>query len=159
MEGMNRHDPKMAELGFGYKHDPIEPPTDDEVRQLEEQIVSVLPADYREFLPKYGFARWKDRSWQFSKGLESIRITSFSGLQDNRIGDLRGYFGLGLPPPVLVIAEADGCQIVLQTDGARSGSVYAMTLHEIDDECDIDKEGLWLGGSFSEFLDLIHAEP
>jgi hypothetical protein len=153
---------KMAEIGYEFPEDVPGGVSEEEIRKLEATIDSTLPDDYREFLKQFGYARWSVRPWDGREGLLELRLNSFSGLGSDGGFSIVDYLDCGLPRSMLVIAEADGCTIVLATKGANRGKVYAVIMHEIPDgfcpeySFDLDKYASPLTDSFSDLLYGLH---
>jgi hypothetical protein len=148
-------DRKMMQLGFEFPDGFATPPRDEDIQEFEREVDTTLPAEYRQFLAKYSFARFKDDMWQFWKKGDFFNVVSFSGLADGGPDDLRGNFDLGLKKHELVIAQADGGDIAYQTKGPNRGAVYYVVLHEIppDGSYDLDSMGDRIANSFSGFIE------
>lgn len=157
---MNRYDAKMQYLNYSYLYEPVYLPSEEQLAAFEDEIGTELPEDYREFIKKFGFSCWRNNPWILKKGNNNLSVNWFNGLWNEAHGDLRSYFGLGLPKHVLLIAEADGSEYVYQTKGPFCGNVYNLIIHEIpeDETYDVDQEAWLIANSFDEFIHMIHAE-
>jgi hypothetical protein len=151
----NKYDDVMQGLQFRYMPDAV-PIAEEAVTNFEREFGRRLPADYREFLLKYGFSA--GRSYTRYGKLDQPNELD----KDSDVGVFYGVGGpgsrtlsaryrvsreSGMPSHLLPIARSDAGQICLSMEGGSAGRVYLWA----DPKLELDEEIL-IAYSFDSFM-------
>jgi hypothetical protein len=151
----NRYDEIMAKLEWYYLPQHVDV-TEEDIKELERKIDSVLPEDYRHFLGKYGVAT--QRMMTVFPSLSNPSKTGggvevFYGLAKDSSYDLFGNWdGMEerIPREYLAIAHSPGGLICVGLRGQNRDKVFWWDRAE---EHDSPEKNMYLiGHSFDEFM-------
>ena len=122
-------DAAMARIKFRYVREPVQV-TEDDLRDLEREIGYPLPADYRTFLMKFGFATGSgDTRFTNPENPEEVEtsVDVFYGLKAGDSYDVRtmkATFADRLPDHLLPFTSGSGGEFSLSLSGDDAGRVY-----------------------------------
>ncbi|MGL4465787.1 MAG: SMI1/KNR4 family protein [Planctomycetia bacterium] len=120
---------RLKELGIEPMNSEVfDPVSESELMQIEKEIGSTLPYDYRWFLSRYGRSIFGNAVVCPSLNqLEELTFSFFFGSKSSGSGvlDATGFFKEQFPSGVLPIAEASFCDMyLLATATPNRGNVY-----------------------------------
>jgi hypothetical protein len=144
--------------------EPVEDPvrlSEKDLRAFESAIGAELPADFREFLSRYGFVSGVDVVFPAygQPGQPGGGVEVFLGVDPDSEYDIQatreGLSGR-LPDHFLPIAESPGGQICLSLSGADRGKIFWWGL---ESTAGADAPPLLVADDFDSFINSLHISP
>ncbi|WP_036477810.1 SMI1/KNR4 family protein [Myxosarcina sp. GI1] len=165
---MNKYQEKMNSFHYYFVEDEYELPTQQDIKQLEEELNFQLPDDYKVFLANYSLTAcdgyllfpFKKNYPYDDKGVLSVFFGILSNDSYNLFNNYQNYQGR-IKPDLLPIATDPGGNLI-----AISLSTGAIYFWDREDEVvvepgeEIDSSNLYLvADSFDEFMNSLEMEP